>query len=113
MGVAGSGDTARPGGASEQSAPIEAADPWSRLARAESAEQFGAVWLELQHAATPGMRRGIVVLGAKERGPFAPVAVWPAGVAPSRALADAIEQAVIQRKPVARLPRGPVDPAKA
>jgi RND family efflux transporter MFP subunit len=113
--VAGTGDTtARPGGASEPSdAAAIAADPWSRLKRAESAEQFGAIWLEIQHAAMPGMRRGVVVLGAKERGPFAPVAFWPAGVTPSRALAESVEQAVIQRRPVARQPKGPVDPAKA
>jgi Barrel-sandwich domain of CusB or HlyD membrane-fusion/GAF domain len=108
------GDTAQPDGASQPSTDdAESLDAWTRLKRAENPERFGTVWLEIQCAMTPGTRRGVVVLGPKERGPFAPVALWPAGVAPSRALAEAVEQAVIQRKPVTRSPRGPVDPAKA
>jgi RND family efflux transporter MFP subunit len=52
------------------------------------------------------------VLGPKERGPFAPVALWPAGITPGRALAETVEQAVIQRKPVVRPPKAPAEPSK-
>jgi multidrug resistance efflux pump len=108
------GDTAHPDGAGEPSRDAaKPLDAWTRLKRAESPDQFGAIWLEIQCAMTPRTRRGVVVLGPKERGPFAPVAFWPVGVTPGRALAEAVEQAVIQRKPVSRSPKGPVDPAKA
>ena len=46
----------------------------------------------------PGVRCGVVVLGPKGRGPFAPVAVWPAGTSGSRPLAEVVEKAITDRK---------------
>jgi multidrug efflux pump subunit AcrA (membrane-fusion protein) len=73
------------------------ADLWTRLKQADKADAFAALWLELQCGMLGGVRRAVVVLGARDRGPFAPVAAWPAGMAGSRALAAGVEQAVRQR----------------
>jgi len=82
----------------QSNAGTEKADQWTRLKQAESAEQFAAVWLEIQCSLIKGVRRAVVVLGPKERGPFAPVGVWPAGMSGSRPLAVAAEQSITQRK---------------
>jgi RND family efflux transporter MFP subunit len=76
----------------------EALDTWTRLKEARSAADFAAVWLEINCASIEGLRRAVVVLGPRERGPFAPVAIWPAGVPGSRALADAAESAIRECK---------------
>lgn len=78
------------------------ADVWTRLKLAQDAEQFATVWLEIQCGLLQGVRRAVVVLGPKARGPFAPVAVWPVGVTGSRALAEAVELVIRERKPVVR-----------
>lgn len=83
--------------ADESNAGTENADQWTRLKQANNAEQFAAVWLEIQCGLIKGVRRAVVVLGPKERGPFAPVAIWPAGMSGSRALAAAAEQSITQR----------------
>ena len=77
-------------------------DSWSRLKRAGSAEEFAAVWLEIQCEAIKGVHRGVVVLGPKGRGPFAPVAVWPAGTSGSRPLAEVVEAAMKERRSLSR-----------
>ena len=84
--------------ADQSNAGTENADQWTRLKQANNAEQFAAVWLEIQSGLINGVRRAVVVLGAKERGPFAPVAIWPAGMSGSRSLAAAAEQSITQRK---------------
>jgi len=80
----------------------EDSDLWTRLKRAGTAEQFGKLWLEIQSGQIQGVRRAVVVLGSKERGPFAPVAAWPVGISGSRSLAEAVEQAIRQRKSLVR-----------
>ncbi|MDH3273843.1 MAG: HlyD family efflux transporter periplasmic adaptor subunit [Gammaproteobacteria bacterium] len=84
--------------ADQTNAGTENADQWTRLKQASNAEQFAAVWLEIQCGLIKGARRAVVVLGPKERGPFAPVAIWPAGMSGSRSLAAAAEQSITQRK---------------
>ena len=81
--------------------PTEA-DLWTQLKLAEDADKFATIWLEIQCNLISGVRRAVVVLGPKERGPFAPVAVWPIGMSGSRPLAEAVEQAITQRKSVVR-----------
>ncbi len=84
--------------AGQANADAENADQWTRLKQANSAEQFAAVWLEIQYGLISGFRRAVVVLGPKDRGPFVPVAVWPVGMSGSRSLATAAEQSITQRK---------------
>lgn len=99
--MAGSGDTGNPGIApSAESSTLT--DPWTRMHRAGDAQAFAAAWLEIQAGALDGMRRAVVVLGPKERGPFAPVAVWPAGMTGSRSLVDTVERAMAERKALVR-----------
>ncbi len=88
--------------ADQSNAGTENADQWTRLKQASNAEQFAAVWLEIQCGLINGVRRAVVVLGAKERGPFAPVAIWPAGMSGSRSLAEVVEQVIMERKSLHR-----------
>ena len=85
------------GSAGQSAAGSEALDQWTRLKEADSAETFAAVWLEINCAPIKGLRRAVVVLAPRDRGPFAPVAVWPVGVAGSRPLAAAAESAIKER----------------
>jgi len=73
-------------------------DPWTRLKQAVTADQFAATWLEIQSGLLTGAHRGVVVLGPHGRGPFAPVATWPQGVQGSRTMAEAVEQAIRERR---------------
>ena len=94
----------RPGGDASEASASGPADTgiWSRLKSAETASAFASLWLEIQSELVDGMRAGVVVLGPKGRGPFAPVAVWPEGMGGSRALAEVVEQAIRERRQVAR-----------
>jgi RND family efflux transporter MFP subunit len=83
-------------------AASSANDPWTRLKQAITAEQFAATWLEIQSTLLVGARRGVVVLGQQARGPFAPVAMWPEGSRGSRAMAEAVEHAIRERKSLIR-----------
>ncbi|HMB73957.1 MAG TPA: GAF domain-containing protein, partial [Gammaproteobacteria bacterium] len=98
--MSGAGDTARFGVDDHSTAGTAGSDAWTRLTSAASAERFAAVWLEILGAELTGVRRAVVVLRDKERGPYAPVAVWPAGVSGSRPLVEAVEQAIRQRAAV-------------
>ena len=80
----------------------EALDQWTRLKEAGNAEEFAAVWLEITCVSIKSLRRAVVVLGPRERGPFSPVAVWPVGVAGSRPLAAAAEAAIKEHSPLVR-----------
>jgi len=82
----------------QSTARTEKIDLWTRLKQADNAEQFATIWLEIQCGLMQGVRRAVVVLGPKGRGPFAPVAVWPVGTSGSRPLAEGIEHAIKQRE---------------
>lgn len=93
-----SGDSVQSGAVDPSKTDSTPADAWSRLKRAERAEEFALIWLEIQSEAITGVRCGVVVLGPKGRGPFAPVAVRPAGTSGSRPLAEVVEKAITDRK---------------
>ncbi len=97
-----SGDTVRSDAVGRSSASSKDTDLWTRLKQAANAEQFAGIWLEIQSELIQGIQCGVVVLGPKGRGPFAPVAVWPLGSSGSRPLAEAIEQAIKERKSLVR-----------
>lgn len=88
--------------AHQANAGTENEDQWTRLKQATNAEQFAAIWLEIQCGLIKGVRRAAVVLGAKERGPFAPVAVWPVGMSGSRSLVEVVEHVITERKSLHR-----------
>jgi RND family efflux transporter MFP subunit len=60
-----------------------------------------AAWLEFQCAAINGSLSAVVVLGAPDAGPYAPVAFWPAHHPGAPRLADIAERALAEREPVA------------
>ena len=74
--------------------------PWARLRGADSREAYAAAWLEIQCAMLTGVLQGVVLLGAPARGPYAPVAWWPAGSRGSPALLSATEAAMSERRAV-------------
>ena len=74
--MAGTGETYDSEVLGQSTANTEKTDLWTRLKQAENAEQFATIWLEIQCGLMKGVRRAVVVLGPKDRGPFAPVAVW-------------------------------------
>ena len=62
-------------------------------------------WLELQCNMISGVSRGVVALGAPDRGPFRPVAFWPsASAAESKELLAILESATQQREPQSHQP---------
>lgn len=79
-------DTAAPRAAAEASAS------------AVGGEALPRAWLAAQCEAIPGVRRGVLLLGAPDTGPFSPAAFWPAGEGPSPQLADAATRALEARR---------------
>lgn len=73
-------------------------DQWQQLAHAESSASFYHSWLTLQCHQIIHCKRGVLVLGTVDTGPFAPVAYWPEGQGGSEPLAALAEQALTARK---------------
>lgn len=70
---------------------------WGALSAASTQGEFATAWLTLQCAMVPGVRCGVLVLGAPDTGPYAPAAIWPMGAAPGAALTEAADQAIGER----------------
>lgn len=92
-------------------APGDAADAsqddalFSQLAGATGAEELPRPWLALQCRLATGCRRGLLLLGTADRGPYTLAAAWPDGDAGSaRALREAAEQVLSERKGCFRAP---------
>lgn len=75
---------------------------WTRFREASSAEDFIRAWLALQCSIIGGVRKGVVVSGPQDTGPFAPVAYWPDELDGDPALAPAAERALRERRGVLR-----------
>ena len=76
-------------------------ESWTRLKQSRDPAVFGEAWLEIQSRLIGvEARRGVVVFGAPDQGPFEPVAVWPKGTLGSPILAEAIEHAINKREAV-------------
>jgi RND family efflux transporter MFP subunit len=73
-------------------------EAWARLGEARDPEAFCNAWLNMQSRVIgDDAVRAVVVLGAPEAGPFAPVAVWPSGTLGSPWLVTGVEQAISRR----------------
>jgi biotin carboxyl carrier protein len=71
---------------------------WSSLNAASDPESFAGTWLDLfSRIVGKDMVRGVVVMGAPDQGPFAPVAIWPKGMLGSPWLIQGVESAVSRR----------------
>jgi hypothetical protein len=84
----------------------EAADPdvWRVLAQTEQLKDFVRAWIFLLARSTEGWRRGEILLGPPERGPFEPIARFPDGqdaddAAFSGKLAPVLRATIERRRP--------------
>lgn len=71
---------------------------WAQFAGATTLEAFCQSWLALQCRMIPGVSGGLLLLGAPDRGPFSPAAVWPDGRGGLKSLHAAAERAVGERR---------------
>ena len=72
---------------------------WAELNAGRDAEAFASEWLKLQCGIIgPALQCALVVLGTPDQGPFAPVAIWPAGTLGSPMLVSSVEAAIAQRQ---------------
>lgn len=71
---------------------------WTSFAQASTIEAFCQTWLALQCRLMDDVRAGIVLLGAKDRGPFRPVATWPRGRRNLKHLTKTAERTLAERR---------------
>lgn len=74
------------------------ADLWRQFAEAATPKTFLQSWLALQCDMLKGVRSAMVLLGAPDRGPFTPAAIWPDPGFNVRHLAGAAERALKERR---------------
>jgi len=80
-------------------------ESWERLKAERDPKLFAAAWLDVQCRITSGVLQGVVVFGPPEKGPFAPIAMWPKGSLGSPGIATAVEHAMVQRHPAVETSR--------
>ncbi len=85
---------------------------WRRFSEAETTDAFAASWLTLQVSMLGNVSHGVVVLGAAERGPFVPAAVWPEGDGMPASLSRAAESAIAERRGVVHRSSGDERPSQ-
>lgn len=73
-------------------------DLWHQFAEATDLKTFCQSWLSLQCNMIGDVRSAMVLLGAPDRGPFSPVAVWPAPDVNVTHLAASAERALKERR---------------
>ena len=73
--------------------------PWDRLSQGVDDAAYFAAWLDTLISGLPAgsVMESVVVLGAVNQGPFAPLAYWPEGKSCSAALGQACERALAMR----------------
>lgn len=69
---------------------------WTALEQAQDRQAFLRAWAGLLFARV-GARKGLVLLGAPDTGPFSPVVAWPEGGAALRTLSGMAERAIRER----------------
>lgn len=75
---------------------------WKELHAARGLAETAAAWLQLQCALIGSVRHAVVVLGAADEGPYAPVTDWPEGARASPGLIQTAEVAMAERRSIAR-----------
>jgi multidrug resistance efflux pump len=73
---------------------------WQEISRVETLMELAQHWLNLQSQLIGGVVSGIVVFGAPEKGPFAPVAQMPSHHRDPQVFARVTERALRERKGV-------------
>ena len=86
------------GDAVERDEADSASELWKQFAEATTPLSFSQGWLSLQCSMLPGARSALVLLGASEKGPFTPSAVWPDATVSVKHLVPAAERALRERR---------------
>jgi multidrug resistance efflux pump len=73
---------------------------WSRLDPVHRPAELPAAWLALECGLVRGCRRGVLLLGPPDRGPFTVAAAWPEGDSAPPRLVAAAEAALTKRSGV-------------
>ena len=71
---------------------------WATFAEAATVEVFCQSWLALQCGMIGGVKAGLVLLGPPDRGPYRPVATWPAGRRNLKHLTKTAERTLAERR---------------
>jgi multidrug resistance efflux pump len=71
---------------------------WAEFAESETAEAFCRSWLALQCRMIVGVTSGVLLLGAPDRGPFVPAAVFPNPRRSVKYLTATAERALVERR---------------
>ena len=71
---------------------------WTTFAEAATVETFCQSWLALQCGMIGGVRAGLLLLGPPDRGPFRPMATWPAGRRNLKHLTKTAERTLSERR---------------
>ena len=71
---------------------------WTTFAEAATVEIFCQSWLALQCGMIGGVRAGLLLLGPPDRGPFRPMATWPAGRRNLKHLTKTAERTLSERR---------------
>jgi RND family efflux transporter MFP subunit len=71
---------------------------WATFAEAATVEAFCQSWLALQCGMIGGVKAGLVLLGPPDRGPYRPVASWPAGRRNLKHLTKTAERTLAERR---------------
>ena len=80
------------------------AELWADFARATTMNGFCRSWLALQCTQLEGVRAGMVLVGAPDRGPFRPLVFWPDGRRNLSYLTHTAQEALTQRRGVVATP---------
>ena len=73
-------------------------DLWKQFAEASNPKAFCQSWLSLLCHMLKAGRCAMVLLGASERGPFTPAAIWPNAEVSVKHLAEAAERSLRERR---------------
>ncbi len=73
---------------------------WTAFRDAAGGPASLAAWLAIQCRQLPGVQAAVLTLGPPGTGPYAPVAEWPVPGSLTPALAQALDDATLQRQPV-------------
>jgi hypothetical protein len=85
-------------GAAQSATPEGQSQLWARFAASGDTEAFCQSWLALQCQMFEGVHGALLLLGEPDKGPFAPVAVWPDPRRSMQHLGSAAQLALKERR---------------
>lgn len=75
-------------------------EKWERLYSAQDAKEYSIAWLEILCKTVSNVHQGVVIYGNSERGPFAPVAIWPQDASGNPTFAKLVETSINNRQTI-------------